>query len=154
MTTSELLELLEESQQLLNQATDIEDHKRSRIRRENLKAELARCSAAAAYAHEQASGQLGNLKVIIDQARDGVEALRSTATGSGRRRGDQRVYGELAQAVADMSVAHRTALEEIEEGQRELTPAVWGIMRWWRLGPMDVRQHRQAVRWLPQAALV
>ena len=151
MTTSELLE---ESQQLLNQATDIEDHKRSRIRRENLKAELARCSAAAAYAHEQASGQLGNLKVIIDQARDGVEALRSTATGSGRRRGDQRVYGELAQAVADMSMAHRTALEEIEEGQRELTPAVWGIRRWWRLGPMDVRQHRQAVRWLPQAALV
>ena len=29
-----------------------------------------------------------------------------------------------------------------EEGQRELTPAVWGIRLWWRLGPMDVRQHR------------
>ena len=118
MTTSELLELLEESQQLLNQATDIEDHKRSRIRRENLKAELARCAAAAAYAHEQASGQLGSLGAIIDQARDGVEALRSTATGSGRRQGDQRVYGELAQAVAEMSEAHWAALKEVE-GNRE-----------------------------------
>ena len=61
MTTSELLA---ESQQLLNQATGINDHKRDRIRWENLKAELARCPAAA-YAHEQASGQLGNLGVII-----------------------------------------------------------------------------------------
>ena len=88
MTTNELLEILEESQQLLNQATDFEDQKRASIRGESLKAELGECSASAEQAHEQASGQLGNLKTIIDQAGGGVEALQSTATGSGRRQED------------------------------------------------------------------
>ena len=120
MMTGELLELLEGSQRLLNQATSIEDHKRSRIRRESLRVELARCSAAAAHAHRQASGQLGNIKVIIDQARDGVEALQSTATGIGRRQGDQLVYEELAQAVAEMSEAHRIALQEVEDNRERL----------------------------------
>ena len=115
--TNKLLEMLEESQQLLNQATDFEDQKRARIRRENLKAELAECSASAVQAYEQASGQLGYLKAIIDQARGGVEALQSTETGSGRRQGEERMYEKLAQAVAEMSEAHQTALEEIEENR-------------------------------------
>ena len=81
MTTGELLELLEESQRLLNQATSIEDHKRSRIRRESLRVELARCSAAAAHAHRQASGQLRSLEVITDRAREGQPDLRTAAPG-------------------------------------------------------------------------
>ena len=65
MTTDELLELLDESQQLLNEATNIEDQKRASIRRESLKAELAKCSHAALHAHGQALGQLQALELII-----------------------------------------------------------------------------------------
>ena len=120
MTTKELLELLEESQQLLNQATGFEDQKRARIRRETLKEKLAECSTSAASAYERASGQLGSLKTIVDQARGEVEALQSTATGGGRRQGDKRVYEELAQTVAEMSEAHQTTLKEIEENRERL----------------------------------
>ena len=109
MTTGELLE---ESQQLLNRAASIEDQRRSRVRGEGLRAELARCSAAA-HAHRQASGQPRSLEIITDQAREGVEALRSTATGSGRRQADNRIYEHLLQAVSGMSEAHRGALREI-----------------------------------------
>ena len=120
MTADELLELLEESQQLLNEATNIEDRKRVRIRRESLKAELARGSHAALHAHGQASGQLQALGLIIKQARDGVEAIRTAATGNGTRQADNRIYEQLARAVADMSEAHRTALKEIEDNRERL----------------------------------
>ena len=109
MTTGELLE---ESQRRLNQATSIGDQRRSRVRGEVLKAELARCSAAA-HAHRQASGQPRSLEIITDQAREGVEALRYTATGSVRRQADNRIYEQLLQAVVGMSAAHRAALKEI-----------------------------------------
>ena len=75
--------------------------------------ELSRCSAAAAHARQQVSGQPRSLEIITDQAREGVEALRSTATGSGRRRADNLIYEQLLQAVAGMSEAHRAVLREI-----------------------------------------
>ena len=120
MTTKELLELLEESQQLLNQATGFEDQKRVRIRRESLKAELAKCSHAALHAYGQASGQLQALELIIEQAKDGVKAIRPAATGNGMRQADNRIYEQLAQAVSDMSEAHQTALREIEDNRERL----------------------------------
>ena len=120
MTTDELLELLDESQQLLNEATNIEDQKRVRIRRESLKAELAKCSHAALHAHGQASGQLQALELIIEQAKDGVEAIRPAATGNGMRQADNRIYEQLAEAVADMLEAHQTALKDNEDNRQRL----------------------------------
>lgn len=120
MTTDELLDLLDEAQQLLNHATNIEDRKRVRIRRDGLKAELTRCSGSALCAHEQASEQLHALELIVEQARSGVEAVRLAATGNGTRQGDNQVYEQLSQAVADMLEAHDTALKDIEDNRQRL----------------------------------
>ena len=120
MTTDELLGLLFEAQQLLNEATNTEDRKRVRIRREGLRAELARCHDSALRAHEQASRQLHALALIVEQAGSKVEAVRLAAKGRGLRPDDNRAYDQLSRAVADMSGAHRTALQELEDNRKRL----------------------------------
>ena len=53
MTKEELLQLLAESQALLNQAAAIEEQERARNSRSELERELAKLSDSAAIAHEQ-----------------------------------------------------------------------------------------------------
>ena len=120
MTTDELLHLLYEAQQLLNEATNIEDRKRVRLRREGLQAELARCYDSALRAHEQAASQLHALELIVEQARSEVEAVRLAAKGRGLRPDDNQVHDQLSRAVADMAGAHRTALKEMEDNRQRL----------------------------------
>ena len=120
MTTDELLDLLNEAQQLLNHATNIEDRKRVRLRRANLDAELARCTGSALHAHEQASGQLQALEHVFEQASSEAEAVRLAATGDGTRPGENQIYEQLTLAVADMLEAHQTALKEMEDNRQRL----------------------------------
>ena len=120
MTTAELLDLLNEAQQLLNHATNIEDRKRIRLRRANLHAELSRCTGLALRAHEQASKQLQALERILEQARSEVEAVRLAATGDGTLPGENQIYEQLTLAVADMWEAHHTALKEMEDNRQRL----------------------------------
>ena len=118
MTTDELLDLLFEAQKLLNEATNLEDRKRIRIRREGLQAELARCYDSALRAHEQASSQLHALGRIVERSKGEIETVRLAAAGRGLRPDDNQIYDQLAQAVADMSEAHQAALKEIEDNRQ------------------------------------
>ena len=83
MTSGELLDLLDEAQQLLNHATNIEDRKRVRIRRAGLDAELARCTGSALHAYERSSRQLKALERIVEQARSEAEAVSAAAGSNG-----------------------------------------------------------------------
>lgn len=120
MTVEELLVLLDEGRQLLNKATNIEDRKRVRLRREGLKAELARCSGSALHAHEQGSGQLHALELIVERAGSEAEAVKLAAAGKGTMPGANQIYEQLSQAVADMSKAHRIARKEVEDNRQRL----------------------------------
>ena len=84
-------------------------------------AEMARCYDSALRAHEQtASSQVHALGLIVEQARSEVEAARLAAKVRGLRPDDNQVHDQLSRAVANMSEAHRTALQEMEDNRQRL----------------------------------
>ena len=120
MTTPGLLRILEESQELLNRATDAENRKRLRIRHSNLEEELRRCAKAAEEGYREASEHLREICAVIGQAAEGAEAVQETATGQGSREEDNSIHQQLLKSVESMTETHRTSLAEIRTNLERL----------------------------------
>ena len=120
MTTLGLLRILEESQELLNRATDAENRKRLRILHFKLEEGLRRCAEAAEEGYREASEHLREICVVIEQATEGAEALQETATGQGRREEDNSIHQQLLKSVEGMTETHRTSLAEIRTNRERL----------------------------------
>ena len=120
MTTPGLLRILEESQELLNRATDAENRKRMRILHSNLEEELRRCAKAAEEGYREASEHLREICAVIGQAAEGAEAVQETATGQGRREEDNSIHQQLLKSVESMTETHRTSLAEIRTNRERL----------------------------------
>ena len=120
MTQVELLRLLEESQELLNQATRTEELKRQRSRATSLEDELEKCAQTAEDGYREASEHLQAIQEIIGKAAEGAEALRTAATGNGRRAEDSFIHRSPVKAVENISEAHQTSLREIQANRERL----------------------------------
>ena len=120
MTTRELLRLLDEAQELLNQATDAENRKRLGIRQSNLEDELRRCAEAAEEGYCQAAEHLEEIGAVVAQAEARARDIRDGATGGGLRPEDDSIYQLLMDLVNDMSQAHRASVEETRANRERL----------------------------------
>ena len=120
MTTRELLQLLDEAQELLNQATDAENRKRLGIRQSNLEDELLRCAEAAKEGYRQAAEHLEEIGAVVAQAEARARDMRDGATGVGLRPEDDSIYQDLMDLVNGMSQAHRASVEEIRANRERL----------------------------------
>ena len=125
MTTRELLQLLDEAQELLNQATDAENRKRLGIRQSNLEDELLRCAEAAEEGYRQAAQHLEEIGAVVAQAEARARDMRDGATGVGLRPEDDSIYQDLMDLVNGMSQAHRASVEETRA-------------KWERLGAFNI----------------
>lgn len=112
MTTRELIRLLDEAQELLNQATDAENRKRLGIRQSNLEDELRRCAEAAEEGYLQAAEHLEEIGAVVTQAEARARDIRDGATGGGLRPEDDSIYQHLMDLVNGMAQAHRASVEE------------------------------------------
>ena len=119
MTNREILEMLAESQALLNQATQAEESKRAGTTGTDLSREIATLSRTARDAHAKASKRIKDLEDIIGKARNGINRLMAADKGR-ERRTDNSIYQEINQAVDDMETAHQVAREEIEQNRARL----------------------------------
>ena len=110
MTATGLLDLLLESQELLNEATRAENQKRLRNRHSNLQQALESCNSAAEDGYPEASEHLREIGAIIEQAESQAALLGAAAE---THDGDGFIQQRLTQAVEDMTSAHRESLQEI-----------------------------------------
>ena len=112
-----LLSLLVESQELLNEATRAENQKRLRNRHSNLQRALESCNSAAEDGYLEASEHLREIGIIIEQAESRAALLGAAAE---THDGDGFIQQRLAQAVEDMTSAHRESLQEIGDNRDRL----------------------------------
>ena len=116
--TRDLLQLLDEAQELLNQATDAENRKRRGIRQSNLGDELSRCAEAAEEGYRQAAEHLEEIGAVVAQAEARAQNIWDDASGRRRRPEDDSIYRDLMDLVNAMSEAHHSSVEETR-GNRE-----------------------------------
>ena len=114
---TDILELLRESQALLNEATRTENQKRFRNRHSNLQQALESCNSTAEDGYLEASEHLKEIGAIIERARS--QAAQQGAASEGHDE-DGFIQQRLAQAVEDMTAAHQASLEEIGANRERL----------------------------------
>ena len=117
MTGTDLLKLLLESQELLNEATRAENQKRLRNRHSNLQRALESCNSGAEDGYLEASEHLGEIGIIVEQAESRAGLLGATAETYD---GDGFIQQRIAQAVEDMTSAHRESFQEIGDNRDRL----------------------------------
>ncbi len=117
MTSTSLLEILAESQELLNEATRAENRKRLRNRHRNLQQALESCRGAAEDGYLEASGHLRDIGNVIEEAQSQAALLDTAAD---HHNGDASIQQQLAQDLQDMALAHRESLAEIDANRERL----------------------------------
>ena len=117
MTSTSLLEILAESQELLNEATRSENRKRLRNRHRNLLQALEACSSAAEEGYLEASEHLREIGNVVEEARSQAALLDAAGDDHG---GDRVILQQLTRAVEEMASAHRESLRETGANRERL----------------------------------
>ena len=117
-SVAELLDLLGQSQRLLDEATLIERGKRRRLVSKGLEEALAGCSGAAREGYQQATEHLARTRDVIGQVQQGVSRFAHIAQAD---EGSAAILDCLKQSVSELQVRHDETRNEVEEKYRHLT---------------------------------